>query len=192
MRGCAATDRERLRASEPSAWVEVARVVRPHGLEGALVFALHGDDPTNLLRAETVRLRGAPGCIEFRVLSLRAAGRGGRRGRVQLVARLAALHSRAQAEAWVGAGVSIPPSVLEPLGEGEYYWRDLLGLTCRTLDGRELGVVEEIWPTGSNDVLVVRASGRETLVPALRDVIARVDLEAGVVWIDPPRGLLES
>jgi 16S rRNA processing protein RimM len=182
---------ERVQASDPATRVEVARVVRPHGLEGALVLSLYGDDPTNLLRAEAVRLEGAPGAIEFQVRLMRAVRKGRRGERIQIYARLAALHTRDQAEAWVGAAVSIPASALQPPGEGEYYWRDLLGLACRTLDGRELGVVEEIWPTGSNDVLVVRAAGRETLVPALRDVLARVDLQAGILWIDPPKGLLE-
>jgi 16S rRNA processing protein RimM len=51
---------------------------------------------------------------------------------------------------------------------------------------------EEIWPTGSNDVLVIRDGTRTRLVPALRSVLVRVDATAGELWIDPPAGLLEE
>ena len=42
-------------------WVELGRVLRPHGLDGGLLVALHGDDPSNLLSAETIALRSSPG-----------------------------------------------------------------------------------------------------------------------------------
>ena len=178
-------------------WVEVGLVLRPHGLRGELLISLHGDDAGNLSRADRVRLRGEPGRIDFDLLSVRATGprvrtvRADPRARV----RLAGVETREQAKAWSGAEVRIPESALAPLPEGEYYWRDLIGLACRTLGGESLGSVEEIWSTGSNDVLVVRGSRGTLLVPALRDVLVRVELESssgtdkGVVWIDPPPGL---
>ena len=81
---------------------------------------------------------------------------------------------------------------MEALPSGEYYWRDLIGLSCRTLEGRELGAIEEIWATGSNDVLVVRDGSVTHLVPTLRRVMRRVDVEEGVVWIEPIDGMLEE
>ena len=58
--------------------------------------------------------------------------------------------------------------------------------------GRELGVIEEIWATGSNDVLVVRDGSVTHLVPTLRQVLRRVDVEEAVVWVEPIDGMLEE
>lgn len=172
-------------------WIELGRVAGPHGLDGNLLVDLYGEDPDNLLCAEAVTLTGEPGTILFRVQGARAMGnpRGGQ-ARVCLV--LAGLESRDRAEVWTGAMLSIPRRALQPLPEGEFYWRDILGLRCRLRDGRDLGVVEEIWPTGSNDVLVIRDGTRTRLVPALRSVLVRVDSGAGELWVDPPAGLLEE
>ena len=170
--------------SVASNWVEIGRVERTRGLDGSLLVALHGGDPTNLLAAEEVSLLGGPGRIPFRVLDARDRGR----GRVEL--RLAGLGTRELAREWAGASVSIARANLQALPEGEYYQRDLIGLTVRTPDGRCLGRVQEIWPTGGHDLLVVATSGEPVLVPAVEPVLARVDLAAGEIWIDPPAGLI--
>jgi 16S rRNA processing protein RimM len=174
----------------PHGWVELGHVVRAHGLDGTLLVALHGEDAANLIDTPRVLLRGSAGSLEVAVIDVRPiplARAHGARVRV----RLAGIDSRERAESWSGATLSIPETALPALPDGEYYWRDLIGLECLTLDGRSLGRIEEIWPTGSNDVLVVRGAGATTLVPALHDVLARVDLEQRRVWIDPPAGLLE-
>ena len=105
---------------------------------------------------------------------------------------LAGLDSRERAELWRGAALSIPETALQPLPQGEFYWRELLGLRCCRMDGEPLGVVEEIWPTGSNDVLVIRDGDRLHLVPALRSVLVRVDRAAGEMRVDWPAVLVEE
>lgn len=174
------------------AWIEVGRVSRPHGLRGGLLITLLGDGPDNLLRADRVLLRsrtGDPaGQSERSVRSIEPLGLGANRVR----AYLDGIDARELAETWSGASVLIPESALAPLAPGDYYWRDILGLRCRARDGEELGQIEEIWTTGSNDVLVVRRPGRTLLVPALRDVLLRVDAESRELWIDLPPGLLEE
>ncbi len=172
-------------------WVEVGRVTRAHGLDGTLFVSLYGEDPGNLLRAETLRLEGRPGSSQISILAAKAAGHQ-RDGRARVRVRAEGIDRRELAEAWAGARVSIPEAALEPLPEGEFYWREILGLRCLTLAGEELGTVEEIWPTGDVDVLVVRQADRTRLIPALAGLMVRVDREAGELWIDPPEGLLED
>jgi len=173
------------------AWVEVGRVLRPHGFDGVLLVELHGDDPGNLLGADIVTLTGDPGAIPFQVKEARAAGppRDGH-GRVRLV--LSGLDSRERAQVWSGARLSIPEHALQPLPEGEFYWRELMGLRCRLPDGRELGVVEEIRPGGLHDVLVIRDGTHTHLVPTPRGVLVRLDRAEGQLWIAPPDGWLEE
>jgi 16S rRNA processing protein RimM len=168
----------------PGSWVEVGRVERARGLDGCLLVGLHGDDPSNLLAAGEVSLTGGPGKVPFRVLAARDLGG----SRVEI--RLAGLGTRELAREWAGASVSIPQGALRPLPAGEYYQRDLIGLSVRTADGRVLGQVQEIWPTGGHDLLVVATGGEPVLVPAIEPVLTRVDLGAREIWIDPPAGLV--
>lgn len=80
------------------------------------------------------------------------------------------------------------------LPSGEYYPDQLLDLIVRNLDtGEELGRISEIIETGANDVYVVSASGKkELLLPAIEDVIKKIDIEKGEILIHLLPGLVES
>ena len=60
-----------------------------------------------------------------------------------------------------------------------------------TSEGREIGRVAEILETGSNDVYAVRGQGKEYLIPAIKDIISRIDLRSGTIIITPMEGLLD-
>lgn len=168
----------------PEGWVEIGRVERALGLDGTLLVGVAGGEPSSLLRAAEVNLRGGPGSIRFRVLRARARG-----GDAHVELRLAGLTTRDLAADWIGAGVAIERSALPELPEGEHYAADLVGLEVRALDGRRLGRVKEIWSAPAHDLLVVEAGGDPVLVPATPPILQRVDSGAGTVWIDPPAGL---
>ncbi|MEE9278789.1 MAG: ribosome maturation factor RimM [Myxococcota bacterium] len=170
--------------------MEVGRVLRSSGRDGALLVELYGEDVSNLLDAERVRLEGSPGEIPFRIRSVRAASAGALGARARLW--LEGLADLERAAAWRGARVSLPEAALKPLPQGEFYWRQIIGLRARLADGRHVGRVEEIWPTPANDVLVVREGDRQYLIPAVPDLLLRIDLGAGEIWLDPPGGLLEQ
>jgi 16S rRNA processing protein RimM len=171
-------------------WVELGRVLRPHGLDGGLLVALHGDAPENLLAASEVALKGAPGTIPFAVERADFAGMAsGDRARVRLW--LAGLDGRERAERWTGAALLVPPSALPELPEGEFYWRDLIGLEARTRDGAPLGRVAEIVATGGADVLALRRDGRaDLLLPVVDGLIVRLERERGLLVLDPAPELL--
>jgi 16S rRNA processing protein RimM len=64
------------------------------------------------------------------------------------------------------------------LPEGVYYHYQIIGLGVYTVDGDYLGKIMSIFETGSNDVYVVRGEDKEYLIPAIKDVIKEIDLEA--------------
>lgn len=92
------------------------------------------------------------------------------------------------AEALVGSKVLIPREMLAVLPEGEYYYRDIVGLDVYTEEGKHLGRIESIFPTGSNDVYVCKGQ-REILLPAIADVIQRIDLDKKIMTVKLPEGL---
>ena len=80
---------------------------------------------------------------------------------------------------------------LPPLPEGEYYHHELIGLRMMTSQGRELGELVQILQTGANDVFIVQTPSRtEILIPNNDEIVRKIDLEKGVILIDPIPGLL--
>jgi 16S rRNA processing protein RimM len=88
----------------------------------------------------------------------------------------------------VGSKVLIPEDMLENLPEGEYYWRDIIGLDVYSEEGKNLGRIESVFPTGSNDVYVCRGE-REILLPAISDVIKSIDLKKKIMTVVLLEGL---
>jgi 16S rRNA processing protein RimM len=78
-----------------------------------------------------------------------------------------------------------------PLPDGQYYHRQIIGLKVRTTQGELLGDVTEILTGKSNDNYIVRGERGEVLIPAIEDVIRSIDLKRGEIVIEPITGLLD-
>jgi 16S rRNA processing protein RimM len=114
----------------------------------------------------------------------------GRRQGQGIVVRLKGIDDREVARSYAGADILVSTAELPELPSGEYYWYQLEGLDVFTVSGECLGKVHHLMETGSNDVLVVRATSgsidqRERLIPYLPDqVVQRVDLDQGRMVVD--------
>jgi 16S rRNA processing protein RimM len=102
----------------------------------------------------------------------------------RLIALLQDTDDRDQAEALIHRRIAVYRDQLQELPADEYYWADLLGLSVRLEDGRELGAIENMLATGANDVMVVRGE-REHLIPFVPgQYVKQVDLDARAVIVD--------
>lgn len=103
-----------------------------------------------------------------------------------VVAQLEGCNDRNMAESYHGVEIAIDESQLPQLEDGEYYWRDLIGLTVVNLAGEELGTVKKMMETGANDVLVVKtASKEELLIPYVPEYsVMKVDLDSKQITVD--------
>lgn len=78
------------------------------------------------------------------------------------------------------------------LKKNEYFIADLIRLKAVSEDGTELGKITDVLQTGANDVYVVQQEdGQEVLIPAIRDCVLNVDLEAGIMTLHLLDGLLD-
>ncbi|MCM1092269.1 MAG: ribosome maturation factor RimM [Butyrivibrio sp.] len=78
------------------------------------------------------------------------------------------------------------------LGRDEYFIADLMGLRVLNEAGEEIGVLREVMETGANDVYVIDLKdGRELLLPAIKECVLGVDIEAGEIQIHILDGLLD-
>lgn len=107
----------------------------------------------------------------------------------QLLIRLSGVADRNAAESLVGSEFLIPRSALPEPEDGSYYWVDIIGLNVHTEDGRYLGKVDSIFPTGAHDVYVIKEGTKELLIPALDTVILSIALKEGKMIVNLPEGL---
>lgn len=136
--------------------VTLAAVVGAHGVTGEVKLKLFAESAESLAAHERVLVGGR----EMRLRAVRANPRGA-------TARLDGVGDRDTAEALRGAVLQVPRDALPPLGEGEYYHADLLGLSCRAAtDGTPLGAVAAVENFGAGDLLEIElVDGRRVLVP---------------------------
>jgi len=108
----------------------------------------------------------------------------GRRHGKTVVARLEGINDRDDAAELNGWEIFIHADQLPKAKQGEYYWADLVGLQVKTVEGTDLGIVQQMLETGANDVVVVLGE-RERLIPFLQgQTIIKIDLLAGEMLVD--------
>lgn len=172
---------------QPEGLMAVGRLTKPHGLRGALVFLPYVYDLEllpDLVQQQVFLQRGNTPVHTATILEWRVAHK-------RVLVQLHGCKDIATAETLREYEICIPRSWFAPLPAGEYYWFEIEGLSVYAHDGGYLGTVAEIIYTGSNDVYVVRNGSRETLIPALRDVIRRIDLACAAIHLYPVAGLLD-
>ena len=166
-------------AQEPPTAIVVARVNGAHGRDGDLNIKLLSDLPGRFDVGRELLVDGAACPItESR-----------QTGPDTAIIRLDGITSRHQASLLTDKYLAALPDSDATLEEGEYFHYQLIGLQVRTEDGEDLGELQEILETGSNDVYIVRGAGGELLIPALASVVLEVDLVSGAMLVRLPDGL---
>ena len=164
-------------ADSVSRRVVLGRVVGLYGVRGWVKVYSHTDPPESILGYSPWHLQLDNEWRMVNVLDARRQGKG-------LTALLEGWDDRDAARRLLGANIAVARSQLPDLAPDDYYWADLIGLRVVTRAGVELGRVESLMETGSNDVLVVK-DDREHLIPfLLGDVILEVDLPGGLIRVD--------
>ena len=156
--------------------IVIGRVGAAHGIQGDLRIIPLTDFPERfaalrevmvgdeLLHVERVKPQGKNVLMRFREYAVRE-----------------------EAQRLTGRLLTVARADASPLDEGEYYVFDIVGLTVYDEANHELGTVENVIRTGSNDVYAVRAEdGHEILVPALRTAVLAIDVAGGRMTVRLP------
>lgn len=161
----------------------IGKIVNTHGVRGGLKVQVLSDFPERVKLLKRVFIEKKGQATPYRVLEAKIHGR-------FWLLWLEGIADMEAAKEQVGALITIPLSERVQLPPDTYYLDQIIGLDVYTLEGDPLGRVKEIIQTGSNDVYVVEAPDRsEILIPALKAVVRKIDLEAGRMEVDLPEGL---
>jgi 16S rRNA processing protein RimM len=89
-----------------------------------------------------------------------------------------------------GALLTVPEDEIVPLPGDTYYHFQLIDMQVFSDEGEALGAIAEILDTSANDVYVIRSEGGpDLLIPAIREVVLGVDVDAGRMTVHLPSGL---
>jgi 16S rRNA processing protein RimM len=167
----------------------LARVLRPHGVRGDLSVQIVTDFPERMVSLDLVYVGADPDkphrMTEHRVTWARRAKND------QWLLHLDDVTSRDDAERFRSQYICVSLADAVPLEEDEVYLFQVIGLEVRSTDGETLGRVTDVIETGANDVYVVRGETYgEVLIPAIAGVVLNIDVEAGLMTVQVPAGLL--
>lgn len=168
-----------------SAQVAIGYVSKPHGLRGTLVLHPYVYDMhllPDLSQCQVTLQHAVAPPQEVTITEWNVAPK-------RVLMRLQGCDDMTAATLWRGYEVYIPQQWFPGLPEGEYYWFEIEGLAVYASDGTYVGKVMDIIYTGSNDVYVVQDGTRETLIPALKEVVRTIDIRAGAMHLLPRAAL---
>ena len=109
----------------------------------------------------------------------------------QVLLKFKGVETVEQAEMLRNAILEIDRKDAIPLEEGEYFTADLLESEVYTDEGEKLGILEDIFNTGSNDIYVVKNElGKSILLPRIKDVFKEIDVENKKIIVHLIEGLI--
>lgn len=165
--------------------IVIGRLGAVYGVKGWLKVQSFTEDPESIFEYSPWLLK-QKGEQTIEVAEWRRHNKG-------LIARLEGVSDRDQAARLTGADICITADELPELADDEFYWHDLIGLQVVNLQGYDMGVVEQIMPTASNDVLVVKANNNdafgksERLIPFIQsEYITEINREEKRIRVDWP------
>lgn len=153
--------------------VVIGEVTAPHGVRGEVRVLPMTDFPQRFRRVERLFVRRPQQDVpEQRNVQWTKFHK------QFVLIKFEGIDDRDSAEQLRRALVQVAPEDVYPLPPGEYYVFDIIGLPVFDESGRRLGVVRDVLFTGANDVYVVETVDRtELLLPAIKDVVRRIDVE---------------
>lgn len=163
----------------PSGMLLAGEIGKPHGTSGEVYVVVISDDPR----------RFEPGSKLHHADGRRLTVESARHHRDRFLVKFEGVEDRAGAERLRGA-LYISSDSVRALDDDEYWQHEIVGCDVRTPDGKEVGRVIAVVSGPAQDLLEIETADGNRLVPAVRDIVVRVDVATREVLVDPPEGLL--
>ena len=150
----------------------IARLGRPYATSGWQVLQSFTELAESAMSFERLYFRKphmGPWCLL-----------GGHKFKVQtklLLIKMPGVSQREAASGFVGYELGADRDSFSALGQGEYYWIDLIGCYVETSDGSQLGKIESMIETGSADVMEITGKNKKHLIPFDNKYLSVVEVE---------------
>jgi 16S rRNA processing protein RimM len=169
----------------------VGRLLKAHGLKGAIKVELYTDEPDRRFAKGSVFSLQVPASHAWhgKSITLREL----RWYNESPVAFFEGVDDRSAAEGLIKAILWVEQATAElPVEDDAWYDHQLVGLSALR-DGVKIGIVAQVVHLPAQDLLGIKTlAGDEVLVPFVKAIVPSVDLAAGTLVVTPPAGLFEE
>lgn len=164
---------------------QVGVITSTHGLKGEVKVFPTTDDPKRFKRLKEVILDTGKERLQLEIEGVKFF-------KQFVILKFRGIDNINDVEKYRRASLLVARKDAVRLQKDEYFIADLMGLKVRDEDGAEIGVLKNVIETGANDVYVIEmGDGRELLLPAIKQCVLEVDVEAGFIRIHIMEGLLD-
>lgn len=165
--------------------LEIGQIVNTFGIKGEVKVKPFTEDIRRFDKLKKVNIEQKNSKKEYEIENVKYH-------KEMVILKLKGIDKIEQAELLKNSYLKIDRNDEEPLEKGTYYIVDLLGLSVYTDENILLGTLDDIYNTGSNDIYVVKDElGKQTLLPAIQDVIKQIDMENKKIIVHIIKGLLD-
>lgn len=165
--------------------LQVGVISTTHGIGGEVKVFPTTDDSSRFKKLKTVKLDTGREFVDLEIQGVKFFKK-------MVILKFKGIDSINDIEKYKGKSLYVTRDQAVKLEKDEYFIADLIGLTVLLEDGSEFGMLEEVLPTGANDVYVIQSGEHgQVLLPAIKDCVLEVKPEEGFIKIRPMKGLWE-
>ena len=165
-------------------YLEIGQIVNTFGIKGAVKITPFTDDITRFEKLKSILIDKNGKLIEYEIEEVKYH-------KNMVMLKLKGIDDINEAEKLRNLYIKINRKDAVKLPKNSYFIVDLLGMEVYSVDNILLGIVYDIFPTGSNDVYVIKDElGKQILIPALKSVIKNIDFENQKIIVELPEGLV--
>ena len=164
--------------------LEVGQIVNTFGIKGFVKIYPYVDDISRFDNLKKVHIKSKKEEKELQIEEVKYQ-------KNMVLVKFKGIDKIEDAEKLRNSYIEIDRADAIPLEEGQYFIADLLGLDVFLDTGEKLGVLEDIYNTGSSDIYVVKNElGKQFLLPYIDEVIKQINLEEGKIIVHIIEGLI--
>ena len=164
-------------------YFEIGQIVNTNGLKGVIKVKPFTDNIKEYESFKSIYIQKKDQLVEFKIEQVRYV-------KNMVLLKLEGIDDINEAEKYRNYYIKVERNKMPKLPEDSYYIVDLLGCEVTTVEGELLGKVDDVFPTGSNDVYVVKdENGKQILIPAIKDVIKSIDISNKKIIVKLMEGL---
>lgn len=162
-------------------YFEIGFITNTHALKGEVKVKPYTEHPKQLETLKQILIDFNGNLVPYAIEKVRYQ-------QEIVLLKLKTIDSIEDAEKLKNHSIYIPRSAAKELEEGEYFIADLIG--CEVYEKEYIGVLDDVFTAGGGDVYVIkRKNKKDLLLPALKSVIQKVDVENRRIDVEIPRGL---
>lgn len=164
-------------------YLEIGQIVNTHGLKGHLKVVPFTDDINRFKELKNIYINFKNELIECTIQEVKFI-------KNLVMLKLENIDDINDAEKYKGCYLKINRKDAKKLDKNTYFIADLIGLDVYDMQNNKIGILDDIFPTGSNDVYVVNLEdGKQILLPAISKVIKEIDIEQRKIIVDISQGV---